>query len=150
MNTRSAAAPPAWRAWRAAARRREAAIALLWALPACVLATVLAWRLGGIAWTVPAIAGLAGRAAIALRVRRVDDAALARRLDAAHPGLEDSAALLRADAAALDPLARLQQARLHARLHAPPVRRRRAVFGSRRRSVRWGHHPNALARATAV
>jgi hypothetical protein len=116
--TARSATPPAWRAWRTAARRREAAIALLWSLPACALAAVLAWRVGGIAWVLPALAGLAGLAAIAARVARIDDAAIARRLDAAHPALEDSAALLHEDAGALDALARLQQARLHARLPA--------------------------------
>jgi hypothetical protein len=109
---------PAWRAWRAAARRREAAIALLWSLPACVLAAVLAWRIGGIAWVLPAFVALAVVAAVVARVSRADDAAIARRLDAAHPGFEDSAALLREDSTALDPLARLQQARLRARLPA--------------------------------
>ena len=103
------------------ARRRRAAIVLALALPWLVVAVVVAWQRHG----APA-AGLSG-AAVALAIaacawwatRLIDHTWLQRLLDARHPGLEDSSALLFADGASLSPLARLQRERVQQRLPSP-------------------------------
>ncbi len=106
-----------------AARHRLSAITLAYALPWIAAAGVLAWRLGGehpalTAGT--ALAALLVAIAIAWRLpRRLDRAWLQRRLDAGHPLLEDSSALLAADPSGLPPLARLQRERIAQRLPPP-------------------------------
>jgi len=102
---------------RRAASRRRCAIALAVALPPAAALVVLAarWSGGAAAWAV-ALAAAAAIAAAAWRAARVDDRWLARRLDAALPAMDDSAALLFDGAPALSAVQRLQQARLQARL----------------------------------
>lgn len=105
---------------RSAAVRRRLAIALLGTAPPSLAAVALAARSIGTAAATPVcLAALAVVAAAAWRAwRGVDDAWLARRLDAAEPQLDDSSALLFRDAAALSELQRLQRARVLARLAA--------------------------------
>jgi hypothetical protein len=120
-------------AMRATARSRAAAIALAGTLPWCLPAGALALRLGGGAWWLLPVAVLVLAGVLAARAaRRIDAAWVARRLDALAPQLEDSAGLLDVDAASLPALARLQRARVEARLAAvdaralPPAWPRRA------------------------
>ncbi len=100
-----------------AARLRAAAIHLACAAPPLAALAWVAVRAGWLS-LVPALA-LAFALALALAFRawrRVDALWLARRLDRLAPQMEDSAALLFRDEGELGPLARLQQARLRARL----------------------------------
>lgn len=106
-----------------AARRRRYAIALALALPWVAAAAALAWRLDG---GNPAVAAGVALAAVLVAMatgwclsRRADRGWLQRRLDASHPLLEDSSALLAADPSRLTPLARLQRQRVLQRLPSP-------------------------------
>lgn len=110
---------------RRAATWRRLAIAQACALPPALALIVLAARAGG-SW-----AGLAVLACavvvlgvLARRALHVDAAWLARRLDAASPAMDDSAALLFEDVAKLSNLQRLQHSRLRTRLgqHAIDLR----------------------------
>ncbi|AKC88259.1 hypothetical protein WQ53_07560 [Pseudoxanthomonas suwonensis] len=110
------------------AQRRGLAIDLAFVVPVLLAMTSLAWRLGGtpaaiaIATLAAAIAGIQ----LIRRWRRHDATWLVRRLNDERAGLEDSADLLLADAAALPPLPRLQQQRLWQRLRADPPDLRRS------------------------
>jgi hypothetical protein len=105
------------------ARIRRAAISGLYALPVAAAAIAIAARIGG--WPGALVVAACAAIAVAFGVRRkarsVDDAWIARRLDAAEPRLEDSADLLYRDAAQLSPLQQLQRARLHRRLESAPL-----------------------------
>ena len=107
----------AWTAPARRARRRRDALVLA---PAGLVLGALGWRLGGGALAAALLMpGLAlGGWLIRHRGRRFDRAWLVRRLDARRPDLEDSAALLFAAPDGLNPLQRLQQARIGARLAA--------------------------------
>ena len=103
---------------RRRATRRERAIVLACAVPIALALVVAGARLGGAGGAVAvALAGAIALAALAWRAARcVDDSWLARRLDAALPEMDDSAALLFARADTLTSLQRLQRARLRARI----------------------------------
>ncbi|UNK41562.1 DUF4175 domain-containing protein [Luteimonas sp. S4-F44] len=107
---------------RAATRRRTALGIVLVAVPVAIGLAALAWRMaGGAAAVVAALLGVALAAVIATRrIRRAGLRWLVRRLDADRRDMEDSAALLFAEPAALAPLAQLQRARLEGRLAARP------------------------------
>lgn len=108
---------------RLAAARRRLAIALLGVLPPALAAVALAARIGGV--VVATLAGLAALAVVAVTAMRawrsVGTLWLARRLDAAEPRLDDSAALLFREAATLSGLQRLQQARVLSQLAASAI-----------------------------
>ncbi len=108
-------------------RRRAALDALLAWLPLPLALAASLWRPAGPvpALAVAALALLAVGIAAAYRLRRFDRRWLALRLDAARRDLDDSSALLFAEAAALSPLQRLQRERLEQRLReraAPDLR----------------------------
>ncbi|GGK05284.1 DUF4175 domain-containing protein [Luteimonas terricola] len=105
----------------AVARRRRIAIVLALALPWLPAVAACTWR-----WQGAAAAGVATAAAAILiaalawrSARALDSRWLQRRLDAAHPALEDSSALLSTRAASLSPLALLQRERVLQRLPSP-------------------------------
>lgn len=97
-------------------RNRQMAIALALLLPWLLVAAAIAWRMPGWAWLlVPAatIVAITG----AWRSRQgIDDAWVARRLDASDKIFEDSAALLLAPPAQLPLLAQWQRERIASRL----------------------------------
>ncbi|MGY0651092.1 hypothetical protein ACW7GZ_04350 [Luteimonas sp. A537] len=103
-----------------AARRRRFAATLAPALPWVAVATVIAWRLGdGRPALIVGIAFAALLLVLALArwsSRALDHGWLQRHLDARHPRLEDSSALLAVDGSRLPPLARLQRDRILQRL----------------------------------
>ncbi|CAM0125543.1 Membrane protein [Stenotrophomonas maltophilia] len=103
-------------AWQRA-RRRRALITLLLCLPWALAATVLALRLAGfdIACVVGTISLLACAALATARARQLDPQWLQRRLDGSGAS-EDSADLLFADAATLNPLQQRQRAHVLATL----------------------------------
>lgn len=115
---------PLQRGWQRA-RRRQGIATLLVATPVALAATALALRLGG--WdvgTVVLLAGLLGAAALATwRSRRLDRHWLVRQLDR-HRSVQDSADLVFADTATLNPVQQRQQARVLAALqqHTPELR----------------------------
>ncbi|WP_132999848.1 hypothetical protein [Luteimonas arsenica] len=106
-----------------AARHRRVALTLALALPWVVALAVTAWRAGG--GSTVAAAGVAIMAVVAalamawLATRRLDRGWLQRHLDARHPQLEDSSALLAAEPSGLPPLVRLQRERVLQRLPLP-------------------------------
>jgi hypothetical protein len=102
---------------RTAAAQRRLAIIALGALPLVAAICVLAARMGGPAAMLVVMSfAFAVAVGIAWRSwRAVDSVWLARRLDAASVQMDDSAALLFRDAAALSQLQRLQQARVRMR-----------------------------------
>jgi hypothetical protein len=104
------------RAWQRA-RRRSGAITLLLGLPWALAATTLALRLGGfdIACIVATAALLACTVLATVRARRLDGHWVQRRLDGSGAS-EDSADLLFADPAALNPLQQRQRAHVQAAL----------------------------------
>lgn len=91
-------------------------------LPLLLGAAALLWRGLGADVALPTTCGLAVGLLlwIILGIRRVDRAWLLSRLDAQRRDLEDSSALLVADATCLSPVARLQQARVQQRLLQAP------------------------------
>ncbi|WP_313443114.1 hypothetical protein [Stenotrophomonas sp.] len=103
-------------AWQRA-RRHRAAITLLLGLPWALAATVLALRLGGfdIACVVATLTLLASAAIGTAHARRLDRRWLQRQLDGSGAS-EDSADLLFADPAALNPLQQRQRAHVLATL----------------------------------
>lgn len=100
------------------ARRRRAAIALALGAPIVLVSIAAGFRLaampGALVAALVSIAALSFAARRAMRV--VDDAWIARRLDASDRSLEDSADLLFRDATDLSPLQRLQRDRVRERL----------------------------------
>ena len=113
-------------AWQRA-RRRRALIALLLGLPWALAATALALRLFGfdIACVVATVAVLACAALATARARRLDRQWLQRRLDDSGAS-EDSADLLFADTAMLNPLQQRQRTHVLATLqHTLPELRPR-------------------------
>jgi len=107
-----------------ASRVRVATRVLAIALPLLLVLVAVAWRSGGMAWSLATGASgvLAMMAIAGVAMRRIDSAWLARRLDERDPRMEDSASLLFVDASAATPLQRMQQERLRQRLQAaaPP------------------------------
>lgn len=103
-------------AWRCA-RRRRALITLLLGLPWALAATALALRLAGfdIACVVGTVGLLACAALATARARQLDPQWLQRQLDGSGAS-EDSADLLFADAAMLNPLQQRQRAHVLAAL----------------------------------
>ncbi|WP_395679304.1 hypothetical protein [Dokdonella sp.] len=103
--------------WRAAATRREIAIALGIGAPAALaLVAAVAYRFGGGAAAISTVIASLLLAVAAVRAaRRVDAGWLARRLDALEPAMEDSSSLL-FGRDMLAPLPALQRARLLRRL----------------------------------
>lgn len=99
-------------------RRRRVAIALALALPPLAVLLALAWlRLDGMAAAVVLAAAVLTAFAWAARERRrIDLRWCARALNAADTRFDDSAELLLAEPAQLQPLAQLQQERLRQRL----------------------------------
>lgn len=101
---------------KAASRRRAAIVASVAALPALALLGWLARHaVAAVTWAIAAAIAVALIGCMR-RAARVDDRWLARRLDAALPAMDDSAALLFAPADGLSAVQRLQRARLQARL----------------------------------
>lgn len=109
------------RSWQAA-RRRDAAVALAFALPWLGAMAMTALRLGGSRAAAIALAalGLILSALVFMRWRRRDARWLVRALNASRGDLEDSADLLR-PGAAISPVQRLQRLRLRDRLQARPA-----------------------------
>ena len=113
---------------------RGAALALPWLLAA----NAVALRIGAAAWALPVVVLVLALALAAWRWRALDLKAVARALDARHPALEDSAALLLQPPASLGALAQLQRERVSQRLAAlspapvllPPFARRRAALNA--------------------
>ncbi|HEX7915483.1 hypothetical protein [Rudaea sp.] len=103
---------------RVASARRRLVIVAMAAAPIVVATGMLAARIGGPLATIIALSlALIGAGMVAWHAwRGIDAIWLARRLDAAAPQMDDSAALLFHDAAALSQLQRLQRARVQARL----------------------------------
>ncbi len=103
-------------AWQRA-RRRRAAITLLLGLPWALAATALALRLSGfdIACVVATVSLLACAAFATARARRLDRQWLQRQLDGSGAS-EDSADLLFADSATLNPLQQRQRSHVQATL----------------------------------
>ena len=111
---------------------------LVW-LPLPLLLAVAAWRWQGAAVaTLVALAGLLSLAAFAWwRARRFHQAWLVRQLDARRVDVEDSADLLFAADADLNPLQQLQRARLQERLRAGNAPDLRAAWSSPRIAATW-------------
>ncbi len=116
-------ATPRLRQWRGVARRRAVADTVLIGLPWALALAVAGWR-----WRGPssAMIGIAMVAAVAIliafwRARAFGPAWLVARLDT-RPEMEDSSDLLLADPAHLNPLQRLQLARVRQRLDAVDMR----------------------------
>ena len=108
------------RTWTGPARRRQSTGDALWLAPALLVLAALGWRLGGTAAALGLLAtGLAGGAwLVRRRLQRLDERWLVRRFNALRPDLEDSAALLFSAPDRLNPLERLQRARIEQRLGA--------------------------------
>ena len=109
---------------QAAARGHALAQVAGFALPWLAACAVLAARLGGVAWALPAAVLLLALAICLRRWRRFDPEGVARALDARFPELEDSSALLLEAPSTLGALARLQREVVSSRLAAlsPPPR----------------------------
>lgn len=104
--------------WSRPARLRSSANDVAIGLPLSITVAAIALRLAGLPVAVAILAvALALLAAIAAaRTRRYDQRWLIRQLDASRPDMEDSADLLLAPESNLNPLQRLQRARLESRL----------------------------------
>jgi hypothetical protein len=105
------------------ARRRRGATVVLAGAPIVVTAVVWAWRVA--AWPGAAVFAIAGLMMLAAgtrhAMRSIDASWIARRLDAADAGLEDSADLLFGDTARLTPLQCLQRDRVRLRSERHPI-----------------------------
>jgi len=103
---------------RVASARRGLAIVSIAAAPMVIAIGVLAARIGGPLAAIVAVSlALVGTGAVAWHAwRGIDAVWLARRLDATAPQMDDSAALLFQDTAALSSLQNLQRKRVQARL----------------------------------
>ena len=105
-----------------AVQRRRIGLVLAFSLPWWLLACALAWRWhGGVAWLLPALVAGASIAFATRYANAIDAQWLSRALDLQRRDMEDSAALLFADAATLPPLARLQRMRLESRVGIDPA-----------------------------
>lgn len=103
---------------RCAAAQRRLAIALLCGVPIALALIAAGARAGG-GWAAVVTTVFCGGLLVVLAQRAwrsINTVWIARRLDAAAPGMDDSAALLFDDAATLSNLQRLQRTRLHTRL----------------------------------
>ncbi|MCX7041210.1 MAG: hypothetical protein NT117_00675 [Gammaproteobacteria bacterium] len=101
---------------RRRAQNRQAMIALALLSPWSLVAMALAWRMAGWAWLLlPATIVVAATGAWRSR-QGIDDAWVARRLDASNKTFEDSAALLLAAPSSLSTLAQWQRDRIASRL----------------------------------
>jgi hypothetical protein len=120
------------------ARLRRGAITILFGLPVALFVVACAARMAGArgALVFVAIAGMALVAFARRAMRSIDEAWIARRLDA-EPRLEDSADLLFRNAAELSPLQQLQRGRLQRRLEADPPADIAPVWPWRILSVVW-------------
>ena len=135
----------------ASARRRVVLTMVLTWLPLLLVAGGLLWRWAGpvaalvalLLLCLPLAAG-GGR-----RLRRFDRNWLASQLDARRRDLEDSSALLHAEAGALGPLQRLQRERLVERLPQRPLPDLRPAWPWRRLAAAWGVSVLAAALALA-
>jgi len=116
-----------------AARKRRIAIALAACLPWWLALSVFAWRFAGPAIAIVAcVAGALATAALAWRrASALDRRWLVRGLDAQRVDMDDSSDLLFADASTLNPLERLQLARLQHRLDGAPAPDLRAPWPTR-------------------
>jgi hypothetical protein len=105
------------------ARRRRGATVVLAGAPILVATAIWAWRIAG--WPAALAFAIAGAALLAAcmrhAMRSIDTAWIARHLDAADIGLEDSANLLFDDVSRLTPLQALQHARVRRRSESHPV-----------------------------
>jgi hypothetical protein len=121
-----------------AARRRTWAIVLLQTAPLGLALAFAAWRvLGpGAALVASGVAFLAAGWVLRRVLARIDAAWIARRLDAAHPEVEDSTALL-LHTGPLTGLQQLQRERVAARLAALPLTDLRPPLPSRAIAVAW-------------
>ena len=122
-----------------AARMRSRADALLFGLPLALLVAAVVWRWQGI--PVAALVLLAGLVVLAAfawrRARLFDRPWLIRQLDARRVDMDDSADLLFAEEARLNPLQRLQRARLRQRLAERPTPDLRPAWSSSRIATAW-------------
>ena len=121
------------------ARRRSVADNLLIGLPLVALAVIAAWRFSGsMSAVVIAVVGLTVLIALAAwRTRRFDQRWLVQQLDARRMDMEDSADLLFADSATLNPLQQLQRTRLQQRLNTGTAPDLRALWSSSRIASAW-------------
>ncbi len=122
------------------ARRLRGAIAILSGVPIALVATASMTRVAGWpgAFAVAVVAVVAIAAWTRRTMRTIDEAWIARRLDAAEPRLEDSADLLFRDATELSPLQQLQRARLHRRLETAPPGEIAPAWPWRTFALIWG------------
>jgi hypothetical protein len=108
---------------RDTARQRRIAIVLAASLPWWLALGVVTWRFGGAAIAVAV--GIIGALAVAAfawrRANALDRHWLVRELDARRVDMDDSSDLLFADPSTLNPLERLQLARLQHRLASAPA-----------------------------
>lgn len=123
----------------ASVRRRSVADTLVTWLPLIAAVAAVGWRFHSAgAAVLTGIAGVAALFALAFRrARRFDNRWLARALNERRKDLDDSADLLFADTAALNPLQRLQRDRLQQRLAAHPAPDLRASWSWRRIAAAW-------------
>lgn len=123
----------------ASVRKRFTANAAMTWLPVIAAVAALVWRFyGAAAATLLGLVGVAALFALAFRqARHFDNRWLARALNERRKDLDDSADLLFADAAALNPLQRLQRDRLQQRLATHPAPDLRAPWSWRRIAATW-------------
>jgi len=123
-----------------AARWRRGLIVALIAAPIVAAVALLGTRIAGIPG---ALIGAAITVAIATAfarraLRAIDNAWIARRLDASRADFEDSADLLFRDVASLSPLQALQRARLDERFVREPVADIASAWPVRSLALAWG------------
>lgn len=126
-------------AFTAPVRARAAANVAAIGVPLAIVATLAAWRFGGIAAAILVSLASAALAVAAahVRTRRYDAAWAIRGLDARRGDMEDSADLIFAGDAALGPLQRLQRARLLDRLAAEAGPDLRPAWSTRTIAATW-------------
>ncbi|MGO1000268.1 hypothetical protein [Lysobacter sp. CA196] len=120
--------------WLRSARMRRGFDLALWLLPWAVVAAALAWRLQGIAGAL-VVAVVVCAALVAFvwnEARRLDEAWLARRLNASRGDMDDSADLLFVSGESLNGLQRLQQTRLRERIETANGPDLRPAWSARR------------------
>jgi hypothetical protein len=121
------------------ARRRSVADDLLIGSPLVALAVIAAWRFSGsMSAALIVIPGIALLIALAAwRTRRFDQRWLVQQLDARRMDMEDSADLLFAGSATLNPLQQLQRTRLQQRLNTGTAPDLRVPWSSSRIASAW-------------